>query len=51
MADDIVWLTNQLALCKATDIKEILVDIGDLAFEIGLGNDQRVVVAGVLRRW
>jgi hypothetical protein len=34
MAHDIVWLTNQLSFSKATDIKEVLVDIGNLSLEI-----------------
>ena len=43
MANDVVWLTDQLGFRKAADLEESCVDIGDLPLQVGPRNDQRVV--------
>ena len=42
MANDVVRLANQFVFRESADIKEILIDIGNLPFQISLGNDQTV---------
>ena len=42
MTHDVVRLADQLILGETADIEKILVDVGDQAFEIGLGDDQAV---------
>ena len=43
MAHDVVWLADQFGFSKAADLQKILVDVGNLALQIGLRDDQAVV--------
>lgn len=39
MVNDVMWLIDQFGFGKVVDVDEILINVGNLVFGIGFGND------------